>query len=249
MFTYEPATNYTYPPSEAANLEYSILSTILGGSPDPSVGSPPNVQGQSRPQASSSYSSQQPTNNLVNSNWPATSNGYSTGSGFTEQPALAVPPSDTALSSSTPTNGFSTSYQQSPPSYTSPTNGTTPAQGQFPEFNNQAQQQVQSSTLANYAGGQPAQAPLNHVSPTAVQMLPSTAVIPPTRSSSTSLLDRTVSTGTASWAGPAVSDLALLDGTSVYKSVTKPYDYTEGYHFLMKHLTTRYVRFNRDDII
>lgn len=29
---------------------------------------------------------------------------------------------------------------------------------------------------------------------------------------------------------------------SVYKSVTKGYDYTQGYHFLMKHMSRRCVR-------
>ena len=42
------------------------------------------------------------------------------------------------------------------------------------------------------------------------------------------------------------SSLCTPNGTegavqSVYKSVTKGYDYTQGYHFLMKHLSRRYV--------
>lgn len=35
-------------------------------------------------------------------------------------------------------------------------------------------------------------------------------------------------------------------GAGVYQAVTKPYDYTEGYHFLMKHLPTR---FEKNDIL
>ncbi|EPS97761.1 hypothetical protein FOMPIDRAFT_1127908 [Fomitopsis schrenkii] len=35
-------------------------------------------------------------------------------------------------------------------------------------------------------------------------------------------------------------------GAKVYEAVTKPYDYTEGYHFLMKHLPTR---FEKNDIL
>ncbi|KIP04199.1 hypothetical protein PHLGIDRAFT_76307 [Phlebiopsis gigantea 11061_1 CR5-6] len=75
----------------------------------------------------------------------------------------------------------------------------------------------------------------------------SAAMAAPTRSSSATLLDRSVSAGTASWAGPAPSDLGFHDGSSVYKSVTRPYDYTEGYHFLMKHLPTR--GFEKNDIL
>lgn len=39
------------------------------------------------------------------------------------------------------------------------------------------------------------------------------------------------------------SAVTQVDDTSssIYKTVTKPYDYTEGYHFLMKHLSCRWV--------
>ncbi|KAI0663538.1 transcription activator of gluconeogenesis ERT1, partial [Cubamyces menziesii] len=48
------------------------------------------------------------------------------------------------------------------------------------------------------------------------------------------------------------SSLCTPNGTegavqSVYKSVTKGYDYTQGYHFLMKHLSRR--RFEKNDIL
>jgi hypothetical protein len=33
----------------------------------------------------------------------------------------------------------------------------------------------------------------------------------------------------------------LTDGSEVYRRVTKGYEYTEGYHFLMKFLTERFV--------
>ncbi|KZT08364.1 uncharacterized protein LAESUDRAFT_649114 [Laetiporus sulphureus 93-53] len=57
---------------------------------------------------------------------------------------------------------------------------------------------------------------------------------------------------TAAWAGEtaagAGSAIAVgpQNGAVVYQAVTKPYDYTEGYHFLMKHLPTR---FDKNDIL
>ena len=122
-----------------------------------------------------------------------------------------------------------------------PTNETTPVQGQelqYPEYAANQGRPSQPSQLGSYQG-QAAQAPANHVAPSAVQIVQRQSAVPATRSSSATLIDRSVSAGTASWAGPAPSEVGYHDGTSVYKSVTKPYDYTEGYHFLMKHLPTR----------
>lgn len=235
MFTFTPGPAYTFPPSEAANLEYSILSTILGGSPESagSAASPPIGQTPGQ-QANGSYVAQSSTN-VISGTWPTPASSFTT----TTTSLAAVQPSDTTLPSTaaTATNGYAVQYSQQSSQVSPSPNGTTSAQSQYNDFSNQTQQ---SSSLANYAGQAPS-APLNHVSPVAVQLAPTQAVIAPTRSSSASLMDRTVSAGTASWAGPTPSDLALLDGTSVYKSVTKPYDYTQGYHFLMKHLPTRCV--------
>lgn len=235
MFTFNPGPAYTFPPSEAANLEYSILSTILGGSPESagSAASPPIGQTPGQ-QANGSYVAQSSTN-VISGTWPTPASSFTT----TTTSLAAVQPSDTTLPSTaaaTATNGYAVQYSQQSSQASPSTNGTTSAQSQYNDFSNQTQQ---SSSLANYAGQAPS--PLNHVSPVAVQLAPTQAVIAPTRSSSASLMDRTVSAGTASWAGPTPSDLGLLDGTSVYKSVTKPYDYTQGYHFLMKHLPTRCV--------
>ncbi|KAI0745802.1 hypothetical protein C8Q76DRAFT_606051 [Earliella scabrosa] len=56
-------------PAEAANLEYSILSAILGGSPDSgSSGSP--AAGVAQPAAGPSYAPTQPSG-LSNASWPA----------------------------------------------------------------------------------------------------------------------------------------------------------------------------------
>lgn len=231
MFTYEtqPAS-FPYPPAEAANLEYSILSTILGNSPDSgtSAGSPSAPAPHSHAPAANAYVAQQSPTNTVNSAWPATNNGY----------AEQQPPPPNAPGA-TPGGYIAPQYQQSA-QYSPPASGTPTTQG-FPEYAPPSQQApAQTSSIGGYAG-QPAQAPVNHVAPTSVQLVQRQPAIAPTRSSSATLIDRTVSTGTASWAGPPPSDIGYHDGSSVYKSVTKPYDYTEGYHFLMKHLPTRYV--------
>ena len=167
---------------------------------------------------------QQPSANMVNGAWPATSNGY------TEQP----PPNSTTQAS----NGFIAPPYAQGSQFPPPANGTS-SQG-YTEYAAGQPQQSQTSSLSNYAGQAPQQ-PANQVPPTAGQLVQRQPPIAPTRSSSTTLIDRSVSAGTASWAGPAPSDLGFQDGASVYKSVTKPYDYTEGYHFLMKHLPTRWV--------
>lgn len=234
--TYETAAPaFAFPPSEAANLEYSILSSILGNSPESgtSAGSPGAAQQQTA-QASTSYvAAQPPSTNMVNGTWPATTNGFSD-----QQPAPS--------SASTAPNGYIAPQYQLP----APTDGTSQVQGQelqYPEYTPSQGQPAQPASLGSYQG-QAAQAPANHVAPSAVQLVQRQSAVPATRSSSTTLIDRSVSAGTASWAGPAPSEVGYHDGTSVYKSVTKPYDYTEGYHFLMKHLPIRYASLAPRDV-
>ncbi|GJE92184.1 hypothetical protein PsYK624_083370 [Phanerochaete sordida] len=234
MFTaYEAPPAYAFPPSEAANLEYSILSTILGNSPDSgtSAGSPGAAQ-QQPGQASTSYVAQPSSTNMVNGAWPASSNGYSE-----QQPAASAP---TAAP-----NGYIAPQYQLP----APTNETTPVQDQELQYSEYVANQgrpAQPASLGSYQG-QAAQTPVIQVAPSAVQLVQRQPAVAATRSSSTSLIDRSVSAGTASWVGPAPSEVGYHDGTSVYKSVTRPYDYTEGYHFLMKHLPTR--GFEKNDIL
>jgi hypothetical protein len=234
MFTsYEAAApSFPFPPSEAANLEYSILSTILGNSPESgtsagSPGAPAASQAHSHvaaaTPASNTYAPQQSPTSMVNGAWPGSNNGYA------EQ--------QSSNSTAAPQSGYiaPSSYQMPVPP-----NGVSTSQVQDTQYQEYPTNQQQPSSLGNYAG-QPSQAPVQHVSPSSVQLVPRPSAVPTTRSSSTTLIDRTISTGTASWAGPAPSEVGYHDGTSVYKSVTKPYDYTEGYHFLMKHLPVRCV--------
>ena len=261
MFTtYDPATTFPFPPSDAANLEYSILSTILGSNPDSSSQSTVSTHSHN-PQRSNSYASQQSPTPLVNGAWPgepqyrsaaSTSSGFnpSSAAAYAEQ-TLAIQPTDTTLSSSSTaaaSNGFvssSSSYQQPSQQYQTPRSGPSPQvqEAAYSDYTAPSHQPPPSTTSLPHYNGQSTQPPLDQLSPPSVsssQLIQRQPAAVPTRSSSANLLDRAQSSGTASWAGPAVSELEAYEGgTSVYKAVTKPYDYTEGYHFLMKHLPTR----------
>jgi hypothetical protein len=71
----------------------------------------------------------------------------------------------------------------------------------------------------------------------------------PITTSSTGLLSPAPSSAspvTTSPIPPVLADLPRSELQSINDTVTKPYDYTEGYHFLMKHLPTR---FEKDDIL
>lgn len=265
MFSsYDPATTFSFPPSEAANLEYSILSTILGSAPDAASPTPSH-------QRSNTYAAQPSAAALVNGAWPgeptyrnapSSSNGYSasTPTTYAEPSLAAIQPADPAMAASSTSgaaNGFaspSTSYQQGPSQYAAPRSAPSPAQA--PDSQSQYQDysapsrpaQPSPTSLPQYNNnGQTAQQPPQpleqQLSPqsSAVALMQRQPAPAPTRSSSATLLDRTQSSGTASWAGPPPSELEAFEGPSVYKSVTKPYDYTEGYHFLMKHLPVRCV--------
>ena len=255
MFTsYDPATSFTFPPSDAANLEYSILSTILGSASDSTS---PNLQAQAS-QRSSIYGSQTSPTSPVNGAWPSEPsyrNGTSppnsfaaSGAAYAEQ-TLAMQPPDTSLpttNTSASTNNYSspsttTSYQQSSQYSASRPSPAQIPDGQYAEYPSTSRQTPSATSPSQY-NGQSTQAATDAVSPPSnsnLQVAPRSAA-PPTRSSSATAVDRTQSTGTASWSGPGAED--ALETSSVYKAVTKAYDYTEGYHFLMKHLPTRYVR-------
>ena len=67
-----------------------------------------------------------------------------------------------------------------------------------------------------------------------------TLVTPPTSDSPISVSSTTESAPTTATAQTwAEKDLPMSAADEIYKSVTKPYDYTESYHFLMKFLPTR----------
>lgn len=192
--------NFTFG-SEAANLEYSILSAILGN-PSPPRGEstpPPSYSGwpSSDPL---SLASQSPT---FSSAFPA--------SMTSSQTNLAASPNTTYLS-----------YQ-----YQEPSRSSELSEMQYPQF-------PQSQSLQpRYPDSRSKSPPLSVFIDESSHGLLS----PPHSNASPSL------TPTAS--RPAdPSTLACTPGSklqSINDRVTKPYDYTEGYHFLMKHLPIRCV--------
>lgn len=231
-------------PAEAANLEYSIISAILGGgSPESgSSGSPAATQAPP-PVASSSYAPPQAPG-LSTATWPAepiqtqyagqpnASSYAGAAPGYGEQPPLAIPPSDTTLSAS--------SVGPVPSEYIAPTatayQGTYPAQpsqagpSQYSEYaSDQSQAQAQAATATSQHQQQTSAGPSAYRSP------PQSFLVRPRRTP--------VSSPTRAWNSPSLSALTAADNAvqSVYRNVTKGYDYTEGYHFLMKHLSRRCV--------
>lgn len=237
-------------PAEAANLEYSILSAILGGSPDSGSGGSPATAHAPQPVASTSYAPAQ-SSGLATTSWPAepvagqypqgqagAAQGY-TGAGAPgygeQQPPLAIEPSETTLPASSSggvppeyvapsaTTGFSAMY---PPPSAGPGASAPYPELQYPA--DQPQAQAQGSQTSAYP-------------PSSVQSPPSSFLSRPRRNPSSPTAARLV----PNWAGSPMSATAPAEGAvqSVYKSVTKGYDYTQGYHFLMKHLSRRCVFF------
>jgi hypothetical protein len=193
-------------------MEYSILSAILGNPSPQESGSPP---------PSSEY-----PHSLTNTAWPAeyTSSGYDTGYGDQQ---IAMQPSDTTLS---PT--FITAY---------PSPQFQPPRDQMPY---QSQYHSSRSSQSNLQFG--AQSLNNALTPTSANplvakdpVISSSLVTPPASNASPS---STSSVPLAAIAEPVVATTRSNSQLQTINDlVTSPYDYTEGYHFLMKHLPTRYV--------
>lgn len=237
-------------PAEAANLEYSILSAILGASPDSGSGGSPATT-HAPPVASTSYAPAQ-SSGLAAAAWPAEPAGQYTqnqaggaqgytgagGPGYGEQqPPLALPPSDTTYPA--PSAGGV------PPEYITPA-ATTGYSAMYPpqagpgasaQYADYAADQSQAQAQGSSAGAYPS-------SSAVTQSPPSSFLSRPRRNNPSS---PTAARMVPNWAGSPISAQAITAGEgagavqSVYKSVTKGYDYTQGYHFLMKHLSRRCV--------
>lgn len=190
--------------SEAANLEYNILSAILGNNnPSPS-------QGESTPPPTFS-------------NWPSS------------DPLLSSQ-SSAFMSSSAPSSYLTYQYQDPPRT-------SELAELQYPQF-----QQSNGSVIHPVQPRYPL--PKSPKSPLSVFIDESShgLLSPPHSNASPSL--------TPSVPRPADSSSLVPVGTytpgsklqSINDRVTKPYDYTEGYHFLMKHLPIRCVYSFREPI-
>lgn len=206
MLTSSFDPNYTFT-SEAANLEYSILSAILGNPspPDSATTPPPDLQyprwssesidlttNLSPPYADSQMSLQQSDSGLPNANGNSTH--YLT---YPFPPGQPASPTELAYSAS----------------YSPQTSAVQPLQGRYP-----AEHQSRSPiTSMHLSASKDAQACGLFL-----------------------LLSFTISPTSVSVSG-AVSDMPASKWQSINDRVTTPYDYTEGYHFLMKHLPTRYV--------
>lgn len=260
-----PYPNYpAQPANTGATLEYSIISSILNPSaPGASASAAPAQNGQNRSQTSASYGSTQPQAGLVAATWPSepqysaggqTSTGNGFGSGANTSP--------TSYSNTTrPSN----TEDMSPPSVTE---SAAYLRLQNTYGSNQSAPYGQSSTAGASSSGmsydyQSSQQSQASSSGTLPFTSPNASILSP--------FQRTRTTPTPSWSasnGISVSDavttsnnlnngnsnsyangtaaVANLGGqvreaSSVYKMVTKKYDYTEGYHFLMKHISCRCV--------
>ncbi len=233
--------NVTFDPnfpfgSEAANLEYSILSAILGNpSPGDSAHSPPAPQPTGNFSSWTNDSLAYPSSNTTGttyassfpdaslSNLPSTAN---TDSLSPSQPTFA--PFATPQAKESP----QASYNQA--SYT-PSQPLHPLQPRYPLPADYSRSPSISTPSTVFPRPDPKDPGL--LSPLAANASPiSTSSVPPGLAS--------VSTDTPTPSTPS-SSLALPSSSSqlqsINDSVTTPYDYTEGYHFLMKHLPSRYV--------
>ncbi|KAI1794106.1 hypothetical protein LXA43DRAFT_971369 [Ganoderma leucocontextum] len=233
-------------PAEAANLEYSILSAILGGSPDSGSGGSPGIAHATVPQpgsgpvagaGSSSYVHAQ-SSGLSAASWPAEplpgqgSPGYppTSAQSYGEQPQMTIQAASVA-------GGV-------PPEYIAPGApgyyATQPGQGgpsQYAEYDQSQAQvpqgQVSPQPTAAGVGGAPYPSPS-----------PQSFLVRPRRQMSIASPTGSKWNGTSfSHVGGSGNEGAVQ---SVYRNVTKGYDYTEGYHFLMKHMTRR---FEKNDIL
>ncbi|KAI0780083.1 hypothetical protein C8Q74DRAFT_1447475 [Fomes fomentarius] len=247
---YNPAGSFGIP-AEAANLEYSILSAILGGSPDSGSGGSPAAThaAPGQPVTGSTFAPAQ-SSGLSNAAWPAEpvagqyapatgQSGYVApgAPGYGEQPPLAIQPSDTISAS---TSGGTVSSEYVAPNTTGYPAAYAPQAGssgqlQYPDYaadRAPAQGPAQASTSTQAASG----APSSYQSP------PQSFLVRPRRTIISSPTLGRMSGWTPSLSTPT-SESAVQ---SVYRNVTKGYDYTEGYHFLMKHMSRR---FDKNDIL
>ncbi|KIL65951.1 hypothetical protein M378DRAFT_10526 [Amanita muscaria Koide BX008] len=205
--------------SEAASLEYSILSAILGNpSPAASEMSPP-------PQSQYASWSSDPIDFATS---PQLGN-Y--GSSYSDPPLSSMPsePSMTTSSENIPYMTYGYPQQraedvelQYASQYTSP---------------NTSSGTEQSSQQMRYPHEARTRSP------------PIDAYTPSKAVESTGLLSPAPSNASPTTTSPipgAMADLPQSELQSIKDTVTKPYDYTEGYHFLMKHLP---IRFDKDDIL
>ncbi|KAH7911995.1 hypothetical protein BJ138DRAFT_1149410 [Hygrophoropsis aurantiaca] len=228
----DPLFNVSFDPnftfgSEAANLEYSILSAILGNPSPPDSGTAPSPpQPHYTQNVPSSAWSPEP---LPPSQYGPNPNTNEFGSPFGEQAPLVIPPSETTLSSRTsPTymSNYSPSQLQ-------------PLQDHLPEL------QYPANYHEGHSQSVTAPHPLQPRYPRHGMNSGSTGYI---RAQSKEAGPHSLVSSSSSRPSPTPSNSVPYNTGDQPSSinVTAPYDYTEGYHFLMKHLPTR---FEKNDIL
>ncbi|KAL4080242.1 hypothetical protein V8B97DRAFT_1864305 [Scleroderma yunnanense] len=223
----DPLFNLSFDPnftfgSEAANLEYSILSAILGNpSPPDSASAPSPSQPPIPPVLQTSAWSPEPLHTQPRYTQSGSANPYD--SGFGDQVQLSILPSESALATSRSSPTFMSTH--------SPTQGSTDAQ--YPP----SYEQLQAGQVTGS---------IRPLTPRYTRDIanPSPAVMvraPSKETGSQSIVS-------SSHASPSPVNSTLPSGSDHHSplNVTVPYDYTEGYHFLMKHLPTR---FEKNDIL
>ncbi|KAF5322825.1 hypothetical protein D9619_002031 [Psilocybe cf. subviscida] len=232
-------TTYTFG-SEAANLEYSILSAILGN-PSPESASTPPPPPQQVPPGYSAWPSD-PIDFVASPRLDTSSNTF--GSPYGENP-MSIQQSESSLSTS-PVNAAhyltypyphtqrsddltDLSYPSSYPSQSS-TSAVHPLQPRYP-LDSRPRSPPTTVFLHNNSSSSP------------TKDAPSRGLLSPHPS---------LSSPSSNASAPAgISDMTRqLPGSSklqsIHDRVNAPFDYTEGYHFLMKHLPTR---FEKNDIL
>ncbi|KAF8829093.1 hypothetical protein HHX47_DHR3001051 [Lentinula edodes] len=199
--------------SEAANLEYSILSAILGNP------SPP--QGDSTPPPT--YSGWPSSDPLIASQSPTFSSTF--------------PTSLSSNLAASPTTAYLTYQYQEPPRTSELSEVQYPPFQQSVNTPNTTPQPLQSRySLESRAKSPPYSVFIDETSHGLLS--------PPHSNASPSLTPSVVrSTDSVASASICTPGSKLQ---SIHDRVTKPYDYTEGYHFLMKHLP---IRFEKNDIL
>lgn len=223
--SHDPLFNVSFDPnftfgSEAANLEYSILSAILGNPSPPESGAAPSPSQQQQ--------QQQVSQPLPNSAWspeplhaqPQYMQGAPSnfGSPFGDPPQLSMPQSD-SLSTSQPSPTFLASYP-------APICRTSSPALQYSYAQPQPQLSAPYHPLApNYSRG-------------VISLGSSSVMRTPSRDT------RSHSYESSSRTSPSPTIQSGDHHSTI--NVTAPYDYTEGYHFLMKHLPSR---FEKNDIL
>ncbi|PPQ99450.1 hypothetical protein CVT24_005257 [Panaeolus cyanescens] len=218
--------------SEAANLEYSILSAILGNPspPESSTTPPPQTAVQSQ------YSSwpAEPIDYTTSPRLTATTSSYPSSYGDSQ---MLQQPSDANLSTSPGNAHYLTyPYPQSQRTEDLPESTYTAT---YPSQSTSAIHPLQPRyPLESRSRSPPVSVFLQSSASSSSRALLSP---PPSTDSPSSIAS--VPTGITEMPRPQSRGSKLQ---SINDRVTAPYDYTEGYHFLMKHLPTR---FEKNDIL